>query len=215
MLASAKTSKEKYFNMRIDYTATINDLVIFDQSGYSLTPPESVFARDHGYGLWHHTPNIKAMWYSVHPALRYPWFYPSGFITEGVHVNHCNLFERKGFSEDAYNQVKEWCDECPLFYKLLKLRPKWGLDFSLDYCDKDGNVFEVVHWEWDTFDYNEHIEKKEYYEEKFLKIDWNSGAKYLLANKDKWHSLNFVEQSKFKCEYFGIEKEQFKMVPWE
>ena len=40
------------------------------------------------------------------------------------------------------------------------MKSKWGIDISIDYTDYDGNVFEVFHYEWDSFDYDPIIEKK-------------------------------------------------------
>ena len=57
------------------------------------------------------------------------------------------------------------------------MRPKWGLDFSIDYCDLEGNVFELLHWEFDGFDYQEIYNKKVHMEEFLINQDWNERAK--------------------------------------
>jgi hypothetical protein len=95
------------------------------------------------------------------------------------------------------------------------MRPKWGLDFSIDYCDKDGNVFELLHWEYDGFEYNEIADKKIKMEEFLLNQDWDERAKTMLERKDEWHGLGFFEQSDWKTQFFGIDKERFKMVLWK
>ena len=53
------------------------------------------------------------------------------------------------------------------------------------------------------------------YEKLFLDIDWDDAGKQLLKKKDEWWHLGFFEQSDYKCKYFGVEPEQFKMVLWE
>ena len=129
--------------------------------------------------------------------------------------NHCNLFERKGYHDEAKDQLLEWTKANPMIWKIVKIKPKWGLDFSVDYVDRRGNVFEVLHWEWDSFNYSEVIDKRNIYESKLIDTDWNDAAEKLLKRKDEWYNLDFFAQSEWKCKYFGIEPEQFKMVLWE
>jgi len=46
-------------------------------------------------------------------------------------------------------------------------------------------------------------------------IDFEQAGRDLLKYKDKWHHLDFFAQSDWKCDFFGIPKERFKMVIWE
>ena len=48
-----------------------------------------------------------------------------------------------------------------------------------------------------------------------LSIDWIEAAKRLLNKKEEWYQLDFFAQSDYKCNYFGIPKERFKMVIWK
>jgi hypothetical protein len=95
------------------------------------------------------------------------------------------------------------------------MRPKWGLDFSMDWTDAAGNAFEVLHWEYDGFDYEEIQEVKLFMEPIFASIDWQHAGQQLLKRKAEWHHLGFFEQSAWKCRYFNIMPERFKMVIWE
>ena len=132
----------------------------------------------------------------------------------GVHINHAFLFERKGFEGEALTQMQRFADKCNLVHKVLQMRPKWGLDFSIDYVDAQGNVFEVLHWEWDSFSYEEIKEKKDKMDQFLVSVDWQQSALKILDRKDEWHHLGFFEQSEWKTNFFGVEKEQFKMVLW-
>jgi hypothetical protein len=146
-------------------------------------------------------------------TIKKAWFKQTERI-EGSILNHSYLFERKGYEGDALLQLKRWAQELPLVHKLIALRPKWGLDFSMDYVDRDGNTFEVLHWEWDSFDHNEIQAVKQKIEPILSNIDWQDAGKQILTCKDQWHHLDFFAQSDWKCEYFGISKERFKMVIW-
>ena len=182
-----------------------DSLYLFDQNGYDLTELERIFAKFN---------HVQATSHRSHrTALKTPWFSQSAAL-EGAILNHSLLFERKGYSGPALSQLKTWAEINPRVNQLIALRPKWGLDFSMDYVDRHGNAFEVLHWEYDSFDYNEIQEVKQQAEQILDKIDWNYSAKQILQRKDEWHHLDFFQQSNWKCNYFGIRPERFKMVAW-
>ena len=180
-----------------------DDVDLFDQNGYDLSRIEQFYC------------DYNDLKYKDHrvfrQAIKRDWFTQTR-VFEGAHLNHALIFERKGFSGDAYDELRGWCDKYPTFFKVLKIKSKWGLDFSVDYCDREGNVFEVFHWEYDGFDYNEIVDMKLSHEEKFMAIDWDDAAKTLLNKKDEWYHLDFFAQSHYKSNYFGIADERFKLV---
>ena len=191
---------------KLVYLPTPEDLALFDQNGYDLTVLEQHFA----YGNWakpkRHREHIR--------AIKQDWFTQDNKI-EGAVLNHSLLFERKGYTGGALAELKLWAKDLPLIYKIIALRPKWGLDFSMDYVDRQGNAFEVLHWEWDSFEYIEVECIRKIIEPRLQAIDWDDAAQQILKQKDKWHHLGFFEQSDWKCDYFGIPKERFKMVAWQ
>ena len=150
----------------------------------------------------------------THFVLKDDWF-TAELTDRGCHINHAVIFERKGFAGAAKEQMVELADRCPLIHKVLQIKPKWGLDFSVDYADSQGNVFEVLHWEWDTFDFEEIQQKKKQMDIFLLSQNWDKMAKQLLEKKAEWHDLGFFKQSAYKTDFFGIEKERFKMVIWK
>lgn len=180
---------------------------LFDQSGYDLSPLEKLYATQNGQRFCTHRQHrhaIRSIWLASPPTKN-----------EGAVLNHALLFERKGFAGEALEQVRHWARANPLLYKLAKLRPKWGLDFSMDYADRDGNVFEVLHFEYDSFVCEEIQTRVCRYTDYFMSIDWDDAAKRILAHRDEWIDLGFEQQSAWKCDFFGIEHERFKMVAWE
>lgn len=191
---------------KLVYLPTVDDIDLFDQNGYDLTELEKHFASSNIAGADSHRCHRT--------ALKKPWFEQSRTI-EGPHLNHSLLFERKGFDGDALRQLKMWAQTLPLLHKVIAMRPKWGLDFSMDYADRKGNVLELLHWEWDSFDYEEIQAIKAEVEPIISSIDWDDAAEQLITRKSEWHHLDFFAQSDWKCRYFGIPKERFKMVTWK
>lgn len=200
---------DPYFRSPIDQESipSTEQTELFDQNGYDLTPLERLYAEANGQaGRWHR-PN--------HYALKYDWFTDEENSVTGAHINHALLFERKGYAGAALAQLEGWAQHNNLIYKIVKMRPKWGMDISVDYVDTAGNVFELLHWEYDGFDYQEITDKKTEIEKFLLGVDWNDRAKEMIQRKLEWHHLGFFAQSAWKTEFFGIEKERFKMVLWQ
>ena len=188
------------------YQPTVEDLDLFDQNGYDLTPLEQHFAYGNKVKPKKHREHLR--------AIKQEWFTQLPTI-EGSHLNHSLLFERKGYTGAALAELEHWAKTLPLINKVIALKPKWGLDFSMDYVDRSGNAFEVLHWEWDSFNYDEIQAVKLEIEPVLKAIDWQDAAQNILAKKDQWHHLDFFAQSAWKCEFFNIPKERFKMVSWQ
>ena len=188
------------------FVPTPSDVALFDQNGYDLTEIEKHYASSNMAGVDSHRCHRS--------ALKNEWFTQSQ-VGVGPHLNHSLLFERKGYQGAALAQLQRWARDLPLLHKVIAIRPKWGLDFSMDYVDLSGNTLEVLHWEYDGFDYDEICAVKETVEPILAKTDWCHVAKAMIRQKDKWHNLDFFAQSDWKCNYLGITKERFKMVIWK
>ena len=94
------------------------------------------------------------------------------------------------------------------------MKPKWGIDISIDYVSPEA-VFEVFHYEWDSFNFCHIMEKKEEIEQFVIKQDWDDIAKKLWKKKNQWYDLDFFEQTQWRTDYFGLSPEKFKNVIWE
>ena len=177
---------------------------LFDQNGYHLTRAEQAFLTRNGY---------SAIERRHEDCLRQDWIVWDK--REGAHINHSDLFERKGFRDCALDQLEAVAElHNPMLYKLSKMKPKWGIDISIDYVSKDA-VFEVFHYEWDAFEYDAVMEKKHELEYFVLNQDWDEVANKLWKKKDEWYYLNFFEQTKWRTDYFGLSPEKFKNVIWD
>lgn len=208
-LSSNQFDSEGYWSYpiaKLIYLPIADDIDLFDQNGYDLTEIEKHYASSNMAGPDSHR--------SHRTALKQPWFCQTP-VKEGPHLNHSLLFERKGYTGEALKQLQHWAQELPLLHKVIAMRPKWGMDFSMDYVDRDGNAFELLHWEYDCFDYSEAQAIKQYIEPIILGIDWEQAANEFVRRKSEWHHLDFFAQSDWKCRYFGIPKERFKMVIWQ
>ena len=180
-------------------------LDLFDQNGYHLTRIEQIFALHNGY---------KGCSRREEYVLRKPWFRSNRPLV-GPHLNHSDLFQRRGFDGEALSQLREYAQKNPLLWKLIKMKPKWGIDLSIDYADESGNVFEVFHYEWDGFSYDDILRKKAEIENFVSHQDWNETSRILLERRSEWIHLDFFEQSKWKTDFYSLSPEKFKNIIWE
>lgn len=206
-VSNSKLQSEPYFinpSEEIEVLKNRNSVNLFDQNGYHLTQAEQAFLPYNGYATIERRKE---------DCLRQDWILWDK--RDGAHINHSDLFERKGFKGEALSQLELLAKEYnPMLYKLVRMKPKWGIDVSIDYVSEDA-VFEVFHYEWDSFDYNLIADKKEEIEQFVLSQDWDDIAKELWKKKDEWFYLDFFEQTKWRTDYFGLTPEKFKNVIWD
>jgi hypothetical protein len=206
-LTANKFDPNPYWEVPLQSTKPMlyTDTDVFDQNGYDLCSVEHLYAEKN----LSHSEHVRNHRY----ALKQAWM-TQEYKPEGAVLNHASLFERKAYTGRALEQLKRWADIYPIYYRLINIRPKWGLDFSMDYYDREGNTFEVLHWEYDGFNLDEVETMRNQVEDKFISIDWDDAAKEILKRKDEWYHLDFFSQSAYKCAYFGICNERWKMVVW-
>jgi len=123
-------------------------------------------------------------------------------------VDHSLLLQRYKFKDYAEEQLVNYKKIFPELNKYLRLKPKWGLDFALEYYDYKYAI-EVLHIELDYSNYYLAIEKKEKLEKKILNTDWVNFTEYLKRKKEQWSSLPGMEQNDWKARYWGLEKAEF------
>jgi hypothetical protein len=205
-LANTVLHSEPYFLDAIDDVEVLkhkNCVDLFDQNGYHLTLAEQQYLSRNGF-----SPIERRH----EDCLRYDWLVCDK--RSGAHINHSDLFERKGFNDCAIDQLHAIAEvHNPMLYKLIKMKPKWGIDISIDYVSEE-SVFEVFHYEWDSFIYEEVIEKKKEIEQLVLRLDWDEVAKDIWELRDEWFNLSFFDQTKWRTNYFGVSPEKFKNVIW-
>tara|TARA_Y100001972_G_C7627971_1_gene315103 strand:- start:344 stop:976 length:633 start_codon:yes stop_codon:yes gene_type:complete len=181
-----------------------NMLALFDQSGYDLCPLEQEYAKVN-------MSNVDLVRYRK--AIAKPWF--DNNKTTGAHINHSYLFERKGYHGYALEQLGHWSESNHLIHKMTQIKPKWGIDFSLDYVDENRyNTMELFHYEWDDNVLDTVLDKKNDIEEIIFKTDWEEFAKYKIEKKDEWYNLDFVGQSAWTTKQLSLPEERFKLVTW-
>jgi hypothetical protein len=125
-------------------------------------------------------------------------------IDNGPHINNAILLQRPAYQDEALEQLKRFAQKCPLLYKLANMRPKWGLQFNIDYCDAQGNSFELISFNFSTSEYEAILKEKTKMESWLTSIDWIESSYKMLDQKSEWTNLDIAQQNNWKKTFFGL-----------
>jgi len=84
------------------------------------------------------------------------------------------------------------------------MRPKWGLQFNIDYCDAQGNSFELISFNFSTSEYEAILKEKTKMESWLTSIDWIESSYKMLDQKSEWTNLDIAQQNNWKKTFFGL-----------
>lgn len=164
-----------------------NDFRWYDKDGYELCIAERKFYKAMHFPLTECLYHI--CWQDEWLKINNPRFI----------LDHCMLLHRCDFAEDAEQQIKSFKNLNPRAQLLLKSRKKWGFDFALDYIDDHGDVWEIAHIEWDSYDLQEVVDMKSKIQESVLSKDWEDISRTVIDKKDEWINLEGFKQNDYKA----------------
>lgn len=191
-------TKDPYILQTIDDLDLINNSpTFFDKDGYELTPIEQQFHHAQGVDL-----SEKHLYHTAHHLT---WMEDTESSRIGVVMDHCLIATRWAYAGPAYEQLLRTARINPLLYKLLSIKPKWGIDISLDYVYNHGCI-ELFHIEYDFDNYEVACEAKLDAEQRLSAIDWEDAAKTVFKRKDEWQDLCSDDQADWKAKFFGWDR---------
>lgn len=172
-------------------TFTKEDFQYYDKDGFELNAAEQQFYRAMGYPIHHPILN--------HCCWQEPWFELETEDT-GLIIDHAMFLCRAYYTRDAAEQLKKLKSLIPQADLLLRTKSKWGFDFALD-AVRDGEVFEVIHIEYDNNDYNTFTNRLINFEYLVRHTDWVDCADRVWNHRDQWKLLRGFEQNHWKAKF--------------
>ena len=170
----------------------------FDKDGYEVpTPLEYLHYEANGVEL------NREIQFHIAPVQE--WYTDIDQSEVNLVLDHCMLLTRYAFAGEALQQLEIVANERPILQKLINIKPKWGIDFSLDFVTHD-IVMEIIHIEQD-FDSIDAAEEAKFKLEHIIdNTDWYEGAIKLWQRKHEWENLSSDDHSDYKAQFFGWER---------
>jgi hypothetical protein len=139
------------------------------------------------------------------------WGYQDVWMSGGddrFMIDHSMIITRCGYAGEALDQLHKYSKTFPYLKKYLKLQPKWGIDFALEYIEGD-DFFEVLHIEMDYASIVEAEDAKAHFEERILATDWEHFTKYLIEHREEWSPLQGMDRNDWKARAWGLGKAEY------
>lgn len=168
------------------------DFNYYDKDGFELNVAEQKFYSAMGFPINYPILN--------HCCWQEPWFE----LEPGDHkllLDHSMILARCEYARAALEQVKQFIPQNPYAQLLTKSKNKWGFDFALDSITDKGEVFEVIHIEYDSYQYDIFNTRRLQFDYLVRHTDWEDAAKRIWENRHAWEGLQGFEQNHWKAAY--------------
>ena len=177
------------------------DFRYYDKDGFELNLAEQKFYSAMGYPI--NTPILN------HRCWQEPWFELETGVNNLI-LDHSMFLCRCNYELAAEEQLKQLKKTAPMADYLLQTKKKWGFDFALDAVTDSGTVYEVLHVEYDNYDYEEFKNRMIYFEWTVRHTDWIDCARRVWQQRNRWQNLNGFDQNHWKAEYLlGWKKSEY------
>ena len=187
-------------NRVLDKIFTPEEFMFYDKDGFELCKAEQEFYLAN---------NIKLNDCLNHICCQQDWFTVEG---KDVFVDHALILHRFSYGAEARDQLQLIAHShgIPQAGWLLQTRQKWGFDVAIDAVDDIGEMYEVIHIEFDSYFHDDFLEKMYHIKEQVERTDWEKAALQIRKHTDKWQYLHGFHQNHWKAKYlFGWNKAEY------
>jgi hypothetical protein len=168
------------------------DFRYYDKDGFELNLAEQRYYAEMSHPIWSKCLN--------HYCWQEPWFEIKE-PANGLILDHSIILHRCRYTGDALEQLKKLKDTIPTVDYLIRTKPKWGFDIALDAVSKTKDMYEVLHVEYDSYNYEEFCNRLIGTEYVIRHTDWDDAAQRVWTLKDQWYHLKGFEQNHWKAKY--------------
>lgn len=164
----------------------------YDKDGFELNQAEQIYYREMNYPI--HYPILN------HVCWQEPWFQLDS-NTDNLILDHSMILTRCSYSDHALHQLKSLVKNIPEAQLLIDTPTKWGYDFALDAVSPEGKIYEVLHIEYDSRDYESFCNHMIAFEYTVKHTDWKDAANRVWNRRTEWESLKSFAQNDWKAEF--------------
>jgi hypothetical protein len=169
----------------------IKDFIYYDKDGFELNVAEQKFYRAMSYPITHPILN--------HTCWQEPWFELED-KESNLLLDHSMFLCRANYLGQALEQLHQIKTYQPLADYLIRTPQQWGFDFALD-AEIEGTLIEVIHIEYDNYDYDKFRERMIAFDYLVRHTDWKDAARRVWQHRDQWQYLQGFEQNHWKAEF--------------
>jgi hypothetical protein len=183
------------------YDIVAEDFRFYDKDGFELNRAEQHYYKMMSHPIDHPILN--------HKCWQEPWF-ELEYKDIGLVLDHSMILHRCNYTEHAAYQLQKIKATIPEADWLLNTPQKWGFDFALDAVTPDGKIYEVLHIEYDNYNYDEFRSRMILFDHQVRHNDWRDAAKQILAHEDEWKNLTGFAQNDWKSNFLiGWKKAEY------
>ena len=173
------------------------DFFYYDKDGFELNLAEQKFYLASGHQL---------TTYLNHCCLQQKWL---ASLDDRIIIDHALVLHRCRYQGTAREQLESLKTRWPQAGFLLETRSKWGFDLAIDSVI-DGEIFEVIHVEYDSQDFSEFESYLTAFESEVRKRDWADAAQRIWRHRDRWQHLHGFDQNHWKARFLlGWERAEY------
>ena len=178
-----------------------SDFKYFDKDGFELNSIERKYYAAMNHPI--HYPLLN------HCCWQEPWFELERDDL-GLFLDHSMFLCRCEYGGAAREQLNDLQKTYPLARQLLDIKTKWGFDFDLNAIADDGTIYEIIHIEFDSRNYENFKNRMINFDYIVRHSDWLDIAKDIWARRDQWQDLKGFEQNHWKAKHIlGWDKAEY------
>jgi hypothetical protein len=166
------------------------DFQYYDKDGFELNLAEQKFYSAMSYPITYPILN--------HCCWQEPWL---TLNHDTLILDHCMFLCRASYNGLAVEQLQQVKSVSYLADYLLRTKQKWGFDFALDAVSTDGTAYEVLHIEYDSYNFEEFVTELYNFEKIIQNTDWTGAAANIWNTRELWRHLTGFEQNHWKAQY--------------
>ena len=127
-------------------------------------------------------------------------------------LDHAHVNVRYAYEGELKEQIEKHAQKNPRLYKLLNIKPKYMVDFCLDWI-QDSRVMELIHIEHDFREYDQCISHLKIMEDLIQSTNWAKAYEELQDFFMNEYTFDEYAQARRKAEYYGLHKLDYLHEP--